>query len=226
MVTGLVYTKVDGNGDHRDEIFRVKRSLARGAQSIRRMRVRNSANPKTAYANEPGCSLPPSIQQMENQILALQKKTEDYEEALKVEGEARKEATEALEEKTQALTHEVTILHPLKGTAIDIQQCLFATYRGRQDAMRIDDPYIIDSGNLRAHAGDVILDIYLFKNHLIGFEESFSDLYGSEQLVDDMNARATGIKNPRLGWSFEQEAEFRNFVNATTVFVDRVWASC
>jgi len=71
MVTGLVYTEVDGNGDHRVEVVRVKRSLARGAQSISRMRVRNSANPKTAYSSKPGHSLLRSIQQMENQVLAL-----------------------------------------------------------------------------------------------------------------------------------------------------------
>jgi len=76
--------------------------------------------------------------------------------------EARKEATEALE-KTQALTHEVTILRPLKGTAIDIRQHFFATYRRREDALKIDDPYIIDSGNLRAHTDDVILDVYLLR---------------------------------------------------------------
>ncbi|KAG0124303.1 hypothetical protein HOY82DRAFT_634397 [Tuber indicum] len=107
---------------------------------------------------------------MEGQIHALQKKTADYEEALKAECEARKEATEAL-------MKEVTVLRPLKRTAVNIRERFFATYRRKKDALRIEDPFIIDSGNLRAHAGDVILEVCLFQNHLISFEETFSDLY-------------------------------------------------
>ena len=124
MVAGLVYTevRVDANGDPRAEDLGVRRSLARGARSVSRMRIRDSPNQRTVYANGPGRSLLRSV-------LALHKKTEEQEEALRAETEARraeteacKEATEGLEKKKiQTLTQELMILGPLRGTAINIR---------------------------------------------------------------------------------------------------------
>ncbi|KAG0128152.1 hypothetical protein HOY82DRAFT_612405 [Tuber indicum] len=230
MITGLVYryTELNRYGNPQDDAGRIRRSLATGARSIRRMQVRTSTNAKIVYANDPGHSLL-SIHQMENQIQKLLKKTDDHDAALTAEREARKAETERLEKQMDALTREVTMLRPLQATA------------------RIDDAYIIESGNHRAHMGDVILDVCLFKNHLISFNETFTALYGmpwpeaekllaehqslvkytmlkgytsvrlllgSTQLVDAMNARATGLTNSRLGWSFEEEAQYRILINA------------
>ena len=70
------------------------------------------------------------------------------------------------------------MLRPLKATAIDIRQRFFATFRRKQDSLQVDDQLINHCGNLRAHAGDVVLDFCLFKNHLICSDETFSTLYG------------------------------------------------
>jgi len=232
------------------ELLRVKRSLAREAESVTRMQIRNSVNPKTAYANPPAQSLLLSMVEMEDKILALQKKTADQdnalkeeretrhetlkaqrqaqeaalkaereareeavkaerearEEAVKAEREAREEAVkaerEAREEAVKAereiqqratealcrITKEVMMLRPLKTTAIDIRQRFFATFRRGQHSREVDDHLIIDCGNLQAHAGDVVLDVCLFRNHEICSEETFSILYGvswlqAEQLL-------------------------------------------
>ena len=254
------------------ELLRVKRSLAREAESVTRMQIRNSVNPKTAYANPPAQSLLLSMVEMEDKILALQKKTADQdnalkeeretrhetlkaqrqaqeaalkaqrqaqeaalkaereareeavkaqrqaqeaalkaerearEEAVKAEREAREEAVkaerEAREEAVKAereiqqratealcrITKEVMMLRPLKATAIDIRQRFFATFRRGQHSREVDDHLIIDCGNLQAHAGDVVLDVCLFKNHEICSEDTFSILYGvswrqAEQLL-------------------------------------------
>jgi len=199
------------------EVLRVKRSLAREVQSVTRMQIRNSVNPKTAHANHPARSLLLSMLEMENTILALERKNADQDDALKEEREARHEALkaerqareeaikaereareeaikaerEAREEAIKAerevqrlatealcrITEEVTMLRPLKATAIDIRQRFFATFRRKQDSLQVDQ-LIIHCGNLRAHAGDVVLDVCLFKNHLICSDETFSTLYG------------------------------------------------
>jgi len=70
------------------------------------------------------------------------------------------------------------MLRPLKATAIDIRQRFFATFRRKQDSLQVHDQLIIHCGNHRAHAGDVALDVCLFKNHLICSDETFSTLYG------------------------------------------------
>ncbi|PWW72888.1 hypothetical protein C7212DRAFT_366058 [Tuber magnatum] len=204
MVTRLVYTEVDESADHRRELFRVKRFLTTEARSISRMRARTSAN-QTAYANKPGRSLLRSIQEMKNDILELRNKVDNQEYG------------------TKALTEELVILRPLKDTAVDIRRRFFATYRRREHGMEDEDPPTINSGNLRAHAGDVCLDICLFKNHLIECDVTFSTLYGLswleaepllgyKQLVCAMNARATAITNSRLWWNPEQEVAFRALV--------------
>jgi len=59
------------------------------------MQIRNSVNPKTAYANHPARSLLLSMLEMENRILALEKKNADQDDALKEEREARHEALKA-----------------------------------------------------------------------------------------------------------------------------------
>jgi len=175
-------------------------------------------NPKTAYANHPARSLLLSMLEMENRILALEKKKADQDDALKEEREARPEALkaerqareeavkaerEAREEAIKAekeareaavkaerevqllatealcrITEEVTMLCPLKATAIDIRQRFFATFCRKQDSLQVDHQLIIHCGNLQAHAGDVVLDVCFFKNHLICSDETFSTLYG------------------------------------------------
>jgi len=207
MITGLVYTEVEEHDDPMAEVLRVKRSLAREVESVTRMQIRNSVNPKTAHANHPARSLLLSMLEMENTILALERKNADQDDALKeerearhealkaerqareeainAEGEAREEAIKAEREvqrlATEALcriTEEVTMLRPLKATAIDIRQRFFATFRRKEDSLPVDDRLIIHCGTLRAHAGDVVLDVCLFKNHLICSDETFSTLFG------------------------------------------------
>jgi len=116
---------------------------------------------------------------------AIKAEREAREEAIKAEREAREEAIKAEREvqrlATEALcriTEEVTMLRPLKATAIDIRQRFFATFRRKQDSLQVDDQLINHCGNLRAHAGDVVLDVCLFKNHLICSDKTFSTLYG------------------------------------------------
>ncbi|KAG0129487.1 hypothetical protein HOY82DRAFT_540732 [Tuber indicum] len=194
MITGLVYTELNGNGNPQDEALRIKNSLAIGTRLIH---------------SNPGHSLILFIQQMENQLTTLQRKVDDHDEALRAERETRqaettdhnkalrveretrqaetaaqKQATELLEKQMQALTHEVMILRSLKPTAIFIREHFFATHQRSEDDIRIDDPLAPSRTSPRL-------------------------LLGSTQLVEAMNARATGITNSyRVGWSFEDEAKF------------------
>jgi len=109
---------------------------------------------------------------------ALRAATDAHKMALRAATDAHKETTEGLENKIQTLTQELMILGPLRETAINIRERFYATYRRSQNEMRVDDPFIIDSGNRRAHAGDVNLDVLLFKNGLIAWEDTFQALYG------------------------------------------------
>ena len=59
-----------------------------------------------------------------------------------------------------------------------IRERSYATYHRSRNEIRVDDPFIIDSGNRRAHVGDVNLDVHLFKNRLIAWEDTFEALYG------------------------------------------------
>ncbi|KAG0123144.1 hypothetical protein HOY82DRAFT_575198 [Tuber indicum] len=229
MVIGLVYTEVDGDADSRQELARVKRSLSLRARSVSRIRVRTSANPKTAYANKRGQSLLRSLQDTEN--------------ALKAETEARKAETDALKAETKALiaemrvlTREVTILRPLKETAVDIRKRFFAAFERSQGAPEEEYGPSIDSGNKKAHAGDVFLDICLFRHQLLKCDESFLSLYGLswyeaetligyKLLVSAMNKRATVLTDRRLQWNFRKETAFRDLIkwiyDATAVELER-----
>ena len=100
------------------------------------------------------------------------------ENAPKEETKAGKEETEALKKETRTLTEEVTMLRPFKETAVDIRKRFFATFRRREGGQENEDPSTIDSGNQRAHAGDVCLDVCLFRHHLIECDDNFSTLYG------------------------------------------------
>ncbi|KAG0644537.1 hypothetical protein HOY80DRAFT_740295 [Tuber brumale] len=163
MVTGLVYTEVNRSADHRRERSRVKKSLTAEARLIRRMRGTTPAKQK-AYANKAGRSLLRSIHKMESDIVDLQNKVHEQED-----NHIRS---------TKYLTEELMILRPLKENAVAIRRRFFATHRRSQDEMEHDDPLTIDSGNKSAHRGDVCLDVCLFKNRLIEYDDTFCTLYG------------------------------------------------
>jgi gas vesicle protein len=184
---------------------------------------------QTAYANKPGRSLLRSIQKMENDILALQNKVDDEEhktKALQNKAKELQNKAKELQNRVDDQAKELMILRPLTDTAVDIRKRFFATYRRREQEMEDKDHSIINSGNRRAHAGDVCLDVCLFRNHLIEYDHdaTFSTLYGLswleaeslleyKQLVYAMNARATTITNSRLWWNPEQESDFRRLLS-------------
>lgn len=59
--------------------------------------------------------------------------------------------TQALEEQTRVLSEEVSILHPLKDTAVDIRKRFFDIFRRRERRSATGDPLSIRAGNGRAH---------------------------------------------------------------------------
>jgi len=167
MVAGLVYTevRVDGTGDPRTEVLGVKKSLARKARSITKMRNGRSPNQQTVYSNKGGRSL---LQFM----VALQRKTKEQEAALiaereaqeealiterkareealvaerearektlVAEREAREEAEESLEGEIGTLTREVTILLSLKEVALQIRERFYSNYRPGGNGVRVND---------------------------------------------------------------------------------------
>ncbi|KAG0133997.1 hypothetical protein HOY82DRAFT_668743 [Tuber indicum] len=188
-----VYCDVDGNADRREELAAAMASLTTAARSISPVKVRTDAKPKTVFTNEPGCSLLLSLQTTASEIDVWRKKTEEQHRGL-----------QEVHKKTEALSEEVTILRPLKGTAVDIR-------------------------NNRAHTRDVYTDVSLFRNKLIRRGDTFTALYGlhwceagelleHKYLVYSMNKRATAVMNGRR---WRKEEEFRKLVlwtrNATTM---------
>jgi len=208
MVTGLVYTEVHGSTNQRREVFRVKRALTTKARKISRMHVGTSGNQTAYAnkpgrtllrsiqkmqtdiltlqkngddQNDEILTLQKNGDDQKDEILTLQKNVDDQKDEILIlqkNGDDQKNKILTLQKKVDSQDSEIMILRPLKDTAIDIRKRFFATYRRRVDEMEAEDKPTIDDGNLRAHAGDVCLDVSLFKNHFIECEDTFSTLYG------------------------------------------------
>jgi len=110
--------------------------------------VRTSGN-QTVYPKKSRRSLVQLIQKIQTDILILEKQVDNQD-------------------------CKNMILCLLKDTTIDIRKCLFTTYRGRKGDMEAMDTCTIDSGNLRALTSDMCLDVCLFKNHSIEYDDPFS----------------------------------------------------
>ncbi|PUU82323.1 hypothetical protein B9Z19DRAFT_1120929 [Tuber borchii] len=240
MVSGLVYTEVEGNADQRVEGHRVKRSLIRGIEKISRIPGASSGG-RISYGNKPGRTLLHSIKLMEKRLndqetdivkLLARAAEQDTDITTLQQNDSKKELQNLAlrkrvddhERKGRDQAHEIMKLLPVQDLAIGIRKRFFATNCRSNDEKLPWDTEVIYSGNLRAHAGDVCLDFHLFQTgSLIKDCDTFEDLYGVTwqaagalieypQLVLAMNTRATELAKKHSKWAKIHEDAYRNLV--------------
>ncbi|KAG0637008.1 hypothetical protein HOY80DRAFT_974835 [Tuber brumale] len=133
MVAGILYCGVDGNTDPKEELAAVKDSLTTAVESVKMVRVRTFARPKTAYRNEFGTSILQSIESMRSEMRTNEKAMRDEIDKLRIKAEAHerecKTNTQGFEERIRVLTQESNILRPLRNIALDIRK-LFLLHPG------------------------------------------------------------------------------------------------
>lgn len=122
------------------------------------LQVRTYAHPQRAYANEPSFSILKSIKAMEARLQMLEEKIRGQEWI--------------------AIRDEITILRPLRDTAVGMRKEFFATFLRDQQSDTIGNPAAVREGDQIAHVGDVVTDICIIKNGLMDYKEAFRALYG------------------------------------------------
>ncbi|KAG0637169.1 hypothetical protein HOY80DRAFT_296330 [Tuber brumale] len=188
MVVGSVCSEFGGCGDSRNELAIAKKNSLQAIPSIAPVQIGPWCHPETAYANPDGASFLKSVRMMEMNIEKLIPRME------------------ALEQKSINQERELTLLRPLKATAIGIRDRFFATFLKSMSSANIGNLSVIAEGNKNAHEGDVITDICLLQNGMISYPATFRRLYGLHweeanslltfpHMVKVMNCRATRIAN-------------------------------
>ncbi|PUU81697.1 hypothetical protein B9Z19DRAFT_1076464 [Tuber borchii] len=180
MVVALVYNEFDGCSDTRKDLSIAKQNSTQAIRSMVPVQIGTSGHVETAYANPDRGSFLKSVREMERNMEKMM---------------ARQEVME----------RELTVLRPIKATAIGIRDRFFASFL-ESKASAIGNLAVIEEVNKLAHEGDVVTDVCLLKNGMIRYPGTFRRLYGLHwedassllvfpHMVTAMNLRATWIAN-------------------------------
>ncbi|KAG0123314.1 hypothetical protein HOY82DRAFT_619332 [Tuber indicum] len=180
-----------------------KENSMRAILSIAPVLIGPWSQPETVYANPDGGSFLKSVRTMEMNIVKLIARTE------------------ALEQKSINQEYELTVLRPLKASAISIRDRFFAKFLESKASSNIGNLSAISAGNKIAHEGDVVTDICLLRNGMISYPDTFRRLYSLLweeadslliflHMVNAMNCRATRIAN--RGAEGDLQDEFNELV--------------
>ncbi|PUU74052.1 hypothetical protein B9Z19DRAFT_487094 [Tuber borchii] len=148
---------------------------------------------------------------LEKTSAALEKKSAALEKtsaALEKKSNTHEQRANTHEQRANHQQDELNALRPLKDTAIGIRERFLAGFLEGQAAGQIilGNRAVIEIGNKIAHEGDIVTDISLLKNRMIGYPTAFRRLYGlrwedaitllaSPHMIEVMNCRATRIAN-------------------------------
>jgi len=204
MVVGVIYSSLDGNSDPKTELAMVKQSLMQAVPSVTPVQIGEWKSPEPVYANPNGGPFLVSIYTMEKTIQQLLDRTKALEEKFEVfekESEGFEKESEGFEKKAAVFEkiaavfekkaavfekksidqeRELTMLRPVKDTAIGIRDRFFATIlqSRAQGHIILGNDSVIQIGNQKAYEGDVETDICLLEHDMIRYPTAFRQLYG------------------------------------------------
>ncbi|KAG0643251.1 hypothetical protein HOY80DRAFT_1033698 [Tuber brumale] len=205
MAWGLVSSIIEGNDDSRTELATIKQHLTSEIAHLVPVQIGPYSQPQTAYANAGGKTILGSLQRLEMQVQGLIEKTECLQDEL----------TQTNEE-LRDLRKEVTVLRPLKDSAVAIRRRFYANFTKNKMSNNQVNTAVIEAGNVVAHCGDVVTDVCLHQSQLVCYNNTFKTLYGLPwegakvlirypHMVSVMDHRATIIAKRSGRWTTEDQ---------------------
>jgi len=206
MVVGLVYTEIDGSGDPKGDLATIKTCFVQEIPSVGPVQIDLNGHVETTFTNQAGGSFLKAITSEIQQLRAETKKFHQesrsqkdeirdlHEESrfqkeeirdLHKESRSQKEEIRDLREESTSqkeeirdLQEEVTVLHPLRDSAIGIRKRWFGVFCKHRRRGGKANQAVIDRGNKIAHSGDITTDVYLLENGHMHYFHAFNVLYG------------------------------------------------
>jgi len=157
MVGVILCTDVLGNPDPRKELLDAKRALAAAIPDVSREGAHTDE--KTKYGNQDGLSF---LKTILNDMDKLKRDADEREKRINQEiAQIRQDANQKEEQtvrrmetflqETKELKHQVKVLKPLRGVAVDIRSRFFAIYRDKENLPGTGVKSVIRDGNIAAH---------------------------------------------------------------------------
>jgi len=164
MVVGLIYTEIDGSGDPKGDLATIKTTFVQEIPSVGPVQIDLNGHVETTFTNQAGGSF---LKAITSEIQQLRAETKEL-----------REESRSQKEEIRDLRGEVTVLHPLRDSAIGIRKRWFGVFCKHRRRGGKANQAVINRGNKIAHSGDITTDVYLLENGHMHYFHAFNVLYG------------------------------------------------